>query len=135
MFLFLFCFGTCGAIMIAVSTGTTISCSLGRQYRPMLGLSFLFVYAIILDVYASSLNGATTLNTMTCGITTLTIFGKIVTLVSYAERHYPKCCYIGIVLSIIRLGIILLGDMNKSSSIVHSEAKQPILLKSTDQYQ
>ncbi len=45
MFLFLLCFGTaCGAIVFAVSTGTTISSSLGKQYEPALSLSFLDVY-------------------------------------------------------------------------------------------
>jgi hypothetical protein len=42
MFLFWFYIGTeCGAIMFAMATGTTISCSLGRQYGPVLRLSFL----------------------------------------------------------------------------------------------
>ncbi len=42
-----FCFGTaCGAIMFAVATGTTFSCSLGRLYRPVLSLSFLDVYGL-----------------------------------------------------------------------------------------
>jgi hypothetical protein len=41
----IFCFGTAyHAIMFVVATGTTISCSLGRQYRPVLSLSFLDVY-------------------------------------------------------------------------------------------
>ncbi len=31
--------------MCAVATGKTISCCLGKQYRPMLSLSFLDVYA------------------------------------------------------------------------------------------
>jgi hypothetical protein len=40
-----FCFGTAfGAIKFAVATGTTISFSLGRQYRPELSLCFLDVY-------------------------------------------------------------------------------------------
>jgi hypothetical protein len=44
-FCFNFCFGTaCGAIMFAVAIGTTISCSLARQYRPVFSLSFLDVY-------------------------------------------------------------------------------------------
>jgi hypothetical protein len=44
-FLYDFCFGTAfGAIMFAVVTGTTISCSLGRWYGPVRGLSFLDVY-------------------------------------------------------------------------------------------
>ncbi len=45
MFLFCFFFGTaCSAILFAVATGTTISSSLGRQYGPVLSLSFLDVY-------------------------------------------------------------------------------------------
>jgi hypothetical protein len=41
------CFGTaCGAIMVEVANGTTISCSLGRQYWPVLSLSFLDVYGL-----------------------------------------------------------------------------------------
>ncbi len=44
MCLFWFCFDTaCGAMIFAVATGTTISSSLGRQYRPVLSLSFLDV--------------------------------------------------------------------------------------------
>jgi len=41
-FCFAFFFGTaCGAIMFAVALGTNISCSLGRQYRPVFSsLSF-----------------------------------------------------------------------------------------------
>jgi hypothetical protein len=30
-----------------VATGTTISCSLGRQYRQVLSLSFLDVYGVV----------------------------------------------------------------------------------------
>jgi hypothetical protein len=38
-FCFDFAFGTAfGAIMLAVATGTTISCSLARQYGPVIGL-------------------------------------------------------------------------------------------------
>jgi hypothetical protein len=44
MFLLVFWFGTaCNDIMFAVAIGATISCSLGRQYKPMLSLSFLDV--------------------------------------------------------------------------------------------
>jgi hypothetical protein len=36
MFLFCFCFGTvCGTMMLAMSTGTTISCGMGRQDEPV----------------------------------------------------------------------------------------------------
>jgi hypothetical protein len=42
MFFVLFSFGTaCGAIMLVAATGTTISCSLGRWYMPVLCLSYL----------------------------------------------------------------------------------------------
>jgi hypothetical protein len=44
-FCFYFDFGMAfGAIMFAVATGTTIFCSLARQYRPLLSLSFFDVY-------------------------------------------------------------------------------------------
>ncbi len=44
-FLFLSWFCTaCVAIMFAMAIGTTISCSLGRRYRPVLGLSLSDVY-------------------------------------------------------------------------------------------
>jgi hypothetical protein len=44
-FCFYFCFGAShGAIMPVVATGTTISCSQGRRYGPVLSLSFLDVY-------------------------------------------------------------------------------------------
>jgi hypothetical protein len=33
---------TCGTVLLAVATGTTISCSLGRHFGP--GLSFLEIY-------------------------------------------------------------------------------------------
>jgi hypothetical protein len=43
-FCFDFSFGTaCGAIMFAAANGITISCSFGRQCRPVLSLSFLDV--------------------------------------------------------------------------------------------
>jgi hypothetical protein len=49
-FCFDFCFGTLyGAIVAAVDTGTTISCSLGRQYGPLLSLFFLDVYGAMID--------------------------------------------------------------------------------------
>jgi hypothetical protein len=45
MFLFWFCFGTSGgAIMFAVATGTTITCIMGKQNRPVLCLSLFDVY-------------------------------------------------------------------------------------------
>ncbi len=44
-FCFDFCFGAaCHDIVFAMATGTTISCSLGWQYEPVLSLSFLDVY-------------------------------------------------------------------------------------------
>jgi hypothetical protein len=44
-FCFDFCFGTaCGTIILVVATGTTISCSLGKQCEPVLSLSFLDVH-------------------------------------------------------------------------------------------
>ncbi len=40
-----FCFGTnCGAIVFAVATDTTISCSLGRKYSLVLKLFFFDIY-------------------------------------------------------------------------------------------
>jgi hypothetical protein len=47
-FCFAFFFGTaCDAIMFAVALGTNISCSLGRQYRPVFSLSFEDIYALL----------------------------------------------------------------------------------------
>jgi hypothetical protein len=47
MFLFCFCFGTtCGIVMLAMATDTSISFSLSRQYGPVLRLSILHVYGI-----------------------------------------------------------------------------------------
>ena len=37
-------YGTFGAIMFDVTTSTTISCSQGMQYKPVLSPSFLGVY-------------------------------------------------------------------------------------------
>jgi hypothetical protein len=43
-----FCFGTaCSSIIFAVAIVTTISCSLGRWYGPMLSISFFDVYGKI----------------------------------------------------------------------------------------
>jgi hypothetical protein len=36
-----------GTIMFAGATGTTISSSLGRQYRPVLSLSFSDIYGLV----------------------------------------------------------------------------------------
>ncbi len=48
MFLFCFFFGTaCSAILFVVATGTTMSCSLCRQYKPVLRLYFLDVYDVL----------------------------------------------------------------------------------------
>jgi hypothetical protein len=45
MFLFCFCFGTtCGIIVFAMTTATSIYFSLGRQCGPVLRLSLLHVY-------------------------------------------------------------------------------------------
>ncbi len=47
MLLFCYSFGTvCGDIKFAVVTRTAISCSLSRQYRPILSLYFLDVYGV-----------------------------------------------------------------------------------------
>jgi hypothetical protein len=42
--IFYFSFGRNWAIMFAVATGTTISCNLRIQYKPVLSLPFLDVY-------------------------------------------------------------------------------------------
>ncbi len=48
MFLFYSFFGkVSGTIMVAIATGTNISCSLGSLYGPVLGLVFIDVYGII----------------------------------------------------------------------------------------
>jgi hypothetical protein len=48
---FLRCLWACNTYMFAAASGTTISCSLGRQYGPVLSLSFLDDYGCSMYPY------------------------------------------------------------------------------------
>jgi hypothetical protein len=54
----------CGDIKFAVVTRTTISCSLSRQYRPMLSLYFLYVYGGYLQNFLDVKQNKTLLKTI-----------------------------------------------------------------------
>ncbi len=79
-----FCFGTaCGAIMFAVATDTTISCSLGRQYVPVLSLSLLNVFY---GVYLSTLTMSKSYKTF-FGVNLHNLFGSKTVSLLYTIFH------------------------------------------------